>query len=280
MPAVSKVLWGLLTVLFSVIFSTTPTQTAGHRVFWAVPRRQLEYCPSCPDDVFQVRRCLLDFLPPELVNTILDEAQYWPRIRCKSGAVTVHASTNSYHNASSRCLISPAFPTSEALGGSAARLRVKLVEIGILSHDQGWFGSPHIQGTYIGSNTWFEAAILRPGAIPKSQLEGWRGWSLALGCTRFLPERPLYEVTNSAEKSGRWRVQTNQCGSMAPKYHTISWRTDESDPTEVEKSGSGAGAGFLEALTAGDTIAIVARAMYPGWINHVRLVEIAAYYAV
>ncbi|KAJ6564632.1 hypothetical protein B0H19DRAFT_1259052 [Mycena capillaripes] len=299
---VDGVIWALIAVFFLWIFSITPSESAVDRVLWALVTifvssiflkknfttisahqpNQGNYYPCCPDDVFQVRRFLVEFLPPELVNTILDDAQYWPRIRCTSNAATVHASSNSYHNASLRCLITPAFPSSETLGGPAACLRVKLIKFGIFSHDQGWGGHPQDHGTYQGSYTWFEATILRPGKAPA--LEGWRRWALALGYTKFRPIRPLFEVTNWCEPDGRWRVQTNRCTISEPKYHTIVWQAEGSEgsdiPSEFEKNGSGDGAGFIERLAPGDRIGVVARAMFPGWVNHVGLIEVIVYYAV
>jgi hypothetical protein len=105
--------------------------------FWLNPRPQdtliahcsSAYYPSCPNDVFKVRRILLESLPPELVHNILDEAHYWPRIGCavshdEVGAVSVPFS----------CLVTPALPTSQELGG---RFRVRQVKFVIRSNDQG-----------------------------------------------------------------------------------------------------------------------------------------------
>jgi hypothetical protein len=104
------------------------------------------YYPSCPSDVFKVRRILLEFLPPELVHSILDEAEYWPRIACAAppdrvGAV--YASDYPDNNAALRCLVTPAFPTSQELGG---RLRVRRVNFVVTSRDQGWSGEPEHHG--------------------------------------------------------------------------------------------------------------------------------------
>ncbi|KAF7328668.1 hypothetical protein MSAN_02468400 [Mycena sanguinolenta] len=228
-----------------------------------------DYHPSSPDDVFQVRRCLLNFLPPELVNTILDEAEYWPRIRStRNQLLVVHASSSSDNNASLRCLVTPPFPASQALGGPSARLRVKRVKFDIVSNDQGWGGDPQDHGTYNGSYTWFEAAILRRAPQPEGR--------------RLSPARPLFEVTNQ-DGCSRWLVQTNRCATVQAETHSIIWQADGMETAsghDREENGSGDGAGFIELLAPEDRIAIVARARFPGWVNCVRSVIVVVYYAV
>ncbi|KAJ7489109.1 hypothetical protein FB451DRAFT_1552991 [Mycena latifolia] len=242
-----------------------------------------QYSPSSPSDVFEVRRHLVNFLPPELVNTIIDEAGYWPRIVCSKDrrTVVVQASAHTNHNAAVRCLLTPPFPAAEELGGPGARLRVKLVKFEILSNDQGWGGEPEHRGTYNGSYTWFEAAILRPGKAPEQEPE-LPGWRLRVGWRRLPSIPPLVEVKNPLESDGRWRIQTNRCASRQAMNHTIIWQeggSGDSEEGEREK-GSGDGAGFIEILAPGDRIGVVARAMFPGWSNYVRNVELVVYYAV
>ncbi|KAJ7489092.1 hypothetical protein FB451DRAFT_1024550 [Mycena latifolia] len=237
------------------------------------PRSDTPYYPSSPSDVFEVRRFLVNFLPPELVNTIIEEAKYWPRIACAEELIEVHASAPDY-NSAVRCLVTPPLPTCEELGGPDARMRVKLVNFEILSHDQGWGGEPEHQGTYSGSYTWFEAVILKPGELPKPV--GWRRWAVELGCRRLRPRRPLIELDS------RWPVQTNVCACRQPLHHTIVWQGGGSVESKEgrQKNGAGDGFGFIERLAPGDRIGVVARAMFPGWSNYVRSVDVVVYYAV
>ncbi|KAF8176375.1 hypothetical protein K438DRAFT_1607571 [Mycena galopus ATCC 62051] len=309
--------WALGAVLSWLIFSFTPKGSSAERLFWAlvtvfvwsiflgkqfrnpnlwpIDESRLEdvshdsdsdYYPSSPEDVFQVRRFLVNFLPQELVNNVLDEAKYWPRIRSNRDRVlVVDASPRNKNDASLRCLVARAFLVSEALGGPLARLRVKLVEFDIFSHDQGWGGNPAdegtLPGTYNGSYTWCEAAILRPGKAPKPQ--GWRRWAIMLGIRRFSPPRPLFEVKNPAGGS-RWLVQTNLCATSEPMDHNIVWWADgansDTDGGSVKENGSGDGAGFIELLVPEDRIGIIARAKFSGWVNCVRSANIVVYYAV
>ncbi|KAJ7444608.1 hypothetical protein B0H11DRAFT_1747270 [Mycena galericulata] len=235
------------------------------------------YSPSSPQDVFKVRHLFLRFLPPELVNTILDDAEYWPRIlAARDTSMTLTAASSPEHNAARSYLVTPPFPSIRELGGPGARLRVKRVEFYILSGDQGWSSTPQYHGTYDGSYTWFEAAIMRPGEPPA--LRGWRRWALTMGLIKF--RRPWIEVKNSAEDGGRWRIQTNRCAHKKLLPHTIVWAVDSTEPDLKERNGSGDGAGFIDMLAPGDCISIIARAMFPGWVNRVRSAEIVVYYAV
>ncbi|KAJ7097523.1 hypothetical protein C8R44DRAFT_811546 [Mycena epipterygia] len=237
------------------------------------------YYPSSPSDVFKVRRILLKRLPPEVVNKIIDDAKYWPRIgTARHDLAAVAASSWPNNNASLCYLITPAFPPSENLGGSGARLRVKLARFDILSNDQGWSNETEHHGTYDGSFTWFEATILRPGTAPDPQ--GWRRWALALGYRGFRPSRPLIAVKNPQGAESRWHVQTNRCASHEPTSHTIVWQAGGPAEGEREANGSGDGSGFIDLLAPEDRIAIIARARYPGWVNSVRSVEVVVYYAV
>jgi hypothetical protein len=145
-----RVFWALVTVFVWVIFlimalgkNLSLSRTSTHQTMEDISNdADPNYYPSSPDDVFRVRCFLANFLPPELVNTILDDAQYWPRIRSRRDRfLLVNASSSAL-----RCLITPSFPTSEALGGPAARLRVKLVTFDIDSNDQGWGGNPQDHG--------------------------------------------------------------------------------------------------------------------------------------
>ncbi|KAJ7444609.1 hypothetical protein B0H11DRAFT_439853 [Mycena galericulata] len=251
-------------------FSRQPNNT------WQPPPH---YSPSSPQDVFKVRHFFLRFLPPELVNPILDDAEYWPWIlAARDTSMTLPAASSPEHNVARCYLVTPPFPSIRKLGGPGARLRVRRVEFYILSGDQGWSSTPQYHGTYDGSYTWFEAAIVRPGEPPA--LRGWRRWALMMGLTRFRQRRPWIEVKNVAEDSGRWRIQTNRCADKNPLLHTIVWAVDSAEPDLKERNGSGDGAGFIDMLAPGDCISIIARAMFPGWVNRVRSAEIVVYYAV
>lgn len=152
-----------------------------------------EHIPS-EHDVMDVKETLLRFLPLELVDTILDDAEYWPVLMCHSQAVTpgsIAAISFPNHNASYCYYISPKIPDTCHL--NASPFKVRKVVFRIRSHDQGWGGDPGLTGMcvrlqsvirckrhsclpngairltlhfhdtepYAGSWTWFEAAIIR-----------------------------------------------------------------------------------------------------------------------
>ncbi|KAJ6449761.1 hypothetical protein C8R45DRAFT_947212 [Mycena sanguinolenta] len=248
----SSLLWPLGAVsaclFFSLVPIGSPVDRANHPSLYPRAGNSLEgisndsdpdYQPFTPGDVFQVRRCLLNDLPPELVSTILDEAKYWPRIRSTiNRLLVVHASSSSDNKASLRCLVTPPFPASQALRGPSTRLRVKLqVKFDIVSNDQGWGNDPQDHGSYIGSYTCQKVAeYCQLDLYSKSQtkragrdLDGW------------------YRPTG-VQLSRRRR--TALCGATGM----------ESTNGDREENGGGDGAGFIELLAPEDYIGIVARA--------------------
>jgi hypothetical protein len=140
----------------------------------------LEYTPS-EDDLAAVRSSFLEFLPLplELVDPILDYAEYWPSLNASRNINTV------VRNDGTCCyIVTPPFPapgddvvsvpTYNNPDGSAARTpdtdkpmpilhrSIRRIRIKTLSHDQGWGGEWGDRGTYNGSWTWFEAVIIDP----------------------------------------------------------------------------------------------------------------------
>ncbi|KAJ7182847.1 hypothetical protein C8R43DRAFT_968254 [Mycena crocata] len=238
-----------------------------------------DYYPSSPNDVFRVRHFLSNILPPELVNVIIDDAEYWPKLLAEMEYPEVlSASSNRESNAALCCLVTPPFPSSEDLAGP---LRVKRVQFDIVSNDQGWGGQQEDHGTYHGSYTWFEAAILRPEEVLHMQ-------SAPSGARAPRP----FDHRTPADTGRRWLVQRNLCATKTPRNHTVTWRphigpADEELEAEIapeEKdprtNGSGDGDGFIDLLASEDRIAVIARARYPGWVNKIQSVQVQVYYAV
>lgn len=195
-------------------------------------------------------------------------------------------------------------------------LRVKRVKISIRSHDQGWGGEPGTQGTYTGSWTWFEASILRPTSPPaqhgageassshdhaqgqqqqQQRLEADDAIFEEVMDRRGSPEDflddmrtrfALQPVKRSENEDGIvWLVQRNLCANSAEREHNIVWpvsASDDPDATaeELEERGAGDGRGFVESLKGGDRVALWARAMFPGWENHVASAKVEIEYDV
>jgi len=124
-------------------------------------------------------------------------------------------------------------------------------------------------GTYNGSFTWFDASILRPSA---------KGNKVHVPTTLSRPSIDclkrhgfsLIPPHNSASEPV-WRIQSNLCAYVSETTHEVEWREGQQfDPSP----GSGDGKYFLETLQPGDRIGVWARALYPGWVNHVKEISI------
>ena len=99
-------------------------------------------------DVFDAKKTLTDYLPLELANIILDDAEYWPVLIChneSTPARSVAAMSFPHHIASYCYFISPKIPETSGLDGS--QFKVKRILFRICSRDQGWGGDPGLEGT-------------------------------------------------------------------------------------------------------------------------------------
>jgi hypothetical protein len=125
------------------------------------------------------------------------------------------------------------YVVSPAVEGNGRR-PVRKVIFTITSHDQGWSDYGEHHGTYVHSWTWFEARVM--GADGKERREGRDG----------VPVEPL-------------KLVRNVHASEEARTHTVV----------VESKGGDEGAEWVRGLRAGEAIAVVPMAMYPGWANHV-----------
>jgi hypothetical protein len=103
-------------------------------------------------DVLDVKKTLMDHLPLELVDVVLDDAEYWPVLIChneSTPARSIAAMSFPLHNASYCYFISPKVPETSYLAGS--RFKVRKILFRICSRDQGWGGDPGLTGKSAGS---------------------------------------------------------------------------------------------------------------------------------
>ena len=108
---------------------------------------QDHHCPT-PDDVFAVRSFLLEFVPTELANLILNEAKYWPKATVSfepENLLIVEASRNQSRNAHSCCLVTSKL-CDLLCHGKAEPFKIKAICFKIVSHDQGWCSSSNFSG--------------------------------------------------------------------------------------------------------------------------------------
>ena len=95
-------------------------------------------------DVLSLQKYLLPYLPVELIDAILDMAEYWPSVHAERFLdVEVFSASHddSLYPSSELCyLVTPRIPRE-------ARF-IKQVVIQTESHDQGWGGEPEHRGTH------------------------------------------------------------------------------------------------------------------------------------
>ncbi|KAI0066557.1 hypothetical protein BV25DRAFT_1820549 [Artomyces pyxidatus] len=229
-------------------------------------------------------------LPPELVDIIIDHAEYWPSTRTVVDTPCT-ASAHSAQVASILYLRTPPVPGAFAdpddpdsptvLGGEPAVRGVhpvRKVVFRLTSRDQGWSGTPQDHMTFRGAYSWWEVAAESPlsahaaaqaGELlaPQAHVEGapesgWRRWD------------------------GAWVVQRNRHAQKQVEEREVVWRatdedTDEYGDWQTDDEGKGRrGGSLVRALSVGDRLLLVAKAQYPMWQNQVRKAEVEVYYAV
>jgi len=245
-----------------------------------------------PKDVFTVRRYLLVKVPAELANIILNEARYWPKVSCgftSMGSYRVVSATGVKPDASACCLLSPVLGEWMIGNGALQSFKVKAVRFTILSHDQGWASEDDFLGKYEGSWTWFETTIVRNfrGDFPGQQrVDLDDRIQQALETRADNADSRVTTVRNPHSDSGAdtWHVQSNIRAQKRPVQHIISWTEDVEADVDGDalyaETGTKSGRGFVKSLEMGDRVAVIARAKYPGWENHIQDVHLEVYYSV
>ena len=121
---------------------------------------------------------------------------------------------------------------------------VRKIIFKLKSHDQGWSDNIALHGTYAQSYTWFDACVIKAG-------------------------KSVEEPKNRALQDAI-RLQTNVHARKDPTVHTVVWRYDGLDTEDAQSR-------WVRNLKAGDIIAVVPVAVYPGWVNHVLMVQVEVY---
>ncbi|KAF2760369.1 hypothetical protein EJ05DRAFT_282582 [Pseudovirgaria hyperparasitica] len=274
-------------------------QNNGPRNLQTAPSTSDDYAsgPS-PSDVRLVRAYLKHLsLPTELVLSILDEADYRPLLiahRNEKVALYSHVSRSGNEGAA-LYLTSPVIPVGLKRAGITHV--PKKITYRISSHDQGYCSEPGLAGTYNG-HTWFEATILRPrsdtdtgpGSVginyqplerqfPRQPLPSWKNPGDAAESIQSYGWDFILDEDGNAIS---WRVQNNLSATRSDVEHEITWEKGQEveiiDPSTNDFNGRGNGQGFFDILREGDRIALWARALYPGWINHIKEASIEITY--
>ncbi|KIY66424.1 hypothetical protein CYLTODRAFT_431794 [Cylindrobasidium torrendii FP15055 ss-10] len=240
----------------------------------------------CAADIFELREFFLHYLPLELIDTILDCAEYWPCVHAERALDVVARAKRGRHphaapNAEYVYLVTKRIPPEAKV--------VQKVVYNITSHDQGWGGEERDRGTHGGSWTWFEAANIRAP-------EDAEPWWVDAAEHRFpvdldVPDHAEEDAAASLKAEvrspnpetpdkSRWTITTNLTAVGSYTTHTLTWTREDSDDSDDLTEHQKLGAKFVRLLDVGDRVALIARARYPGWANHIRSATIDVYFSV
>jgi hypothetical protein len=221
-------------------------------------------------DVCQTRALLKSLkLPTELVLSILEHAQYWPRHEISGGGAQAAALRNR-PSAATLCLSINVFDTpavQDALA-SGEHAKIRKIEFRVQSRDQGWT-TERTQGTF-STSSWTEVSILRDASNANSRLRSPRLGNTSISCPQdyhnnvvscgwSLVKRPesALQGPQGGEGDFAWYLQGNRVARPDSEEHTIVWAVEG---REEGNEGSGSGEGFLQELREGDRVLVWARA--------------------
>lgn len=280
-----------------------------------------QFYPSLRD-VFQVRAILRrgivpGGLPVEIVDLIVDAAEYWPSVEAKIGEkiiirqdgdreclrtpplcyeqvryMTVHLSARK---------ILSLIRSSQTPADSSSQSRIlphrgmhpcRKIVFSIASHDQGWGGGFGNKGKHVGAYSWFDAFIVPAARKPDNDADttttpGTNSGSRTTTTTdaETKPESRLEPFLPTAN-----RLQTNPVATSTTQNFRIVWHYLDSIPADSAKAEEieteeGRGRATLDGsavrnMQVGDSVSVWARARFAGWANHVERLSVRVFWAV
>lgn len=207
-------------------------------------------------NVYRSALLLSQLLPPELVITILDYAEFWH----------VVAIGNSPRGDRVGELQSPKLQASLTIPSHITRGSLRRIIFLTRSRDQGWSSYPADHGSYNGSWTWFEAGVrgLDPDFEDPSIDE-------PVNCEHANAldhsHRTVCLQNNERYKYEPINIITNVHAGRDVKEHKVEWSMDS--PDESVRN-------MMAEIKGGCRIEVAAHARYPGWCNYVEKVQIIA----
>ncbi|KAJ3900126.1 hypothetical protein F5879DRAFT_445763 [Lentinula edodes] len=237
--------------------------------------RSVRHTPS-EGDVRIVRNLLRTFLPLELVDVIIADAEYWLCIhveRSKQIRVDARIALGQGFKLAWCYLVSPPIPeTLSFVGQGLGQRRVRKVQLKVQGHDLVW-------ATNLSPSSWYEATIIKASRQPgllwlPAALQGPVDPASHLA-------RPHFDQVFAGFT--RWHIASNKLGNRTKQDHSVVWTEEEvqgpRDPGSI-KGREGFGHELVRALQPGDRIAILALAQQWGWENHVYSASITIQYSV
>lgn len=253
-------------------------------------------------------------LPDEVIDIILDEAEYWPSVvtRLNTTPFVIAA------DGDTECLTTPPLcyclakgrqqkeeksSTSAEEGAPQILLHrgihpCRKIVFDISSHDQGWGGESSHRGTFQGSWTWFDAYIRPSNNKDRADEDCTMSDSTTSTTTTTTTTRSTNATSNSeGPDSTRLRpflpeptkLQCNRTATInSTDYHIVWHYLDEvaADSPEAEKieRETGRGRATLDGsavrnMKVGDEVSVWLRARFAGWRNHVDKMSVRVFWA-
>ncbi|PYH46656.1 uncharacterized protein BP01DRAFT_390892 [Aspergillus saccharolyticus JOP 1030-1] len=250
------------------------------------------YYPSCYD-VLKVRYLLQhiwkwkrnseELFPVELVDMIVDAAEYWATSESGLEGETI---IRKDQDQALLTTVPLCYDVNTLDSDSPQMLPHRTVHpcrkiiFSILAHDQGWGGGARNKGPYDGSYTWFDTQIIHSAQKPPPCSEE---------ATQGV-QHVHFESGNPLLLPSPHKLQSNRTADKNPQLHRITWHylddvpSESSEAEDIENS-TGRGRATLDgsqvrSLEVGDAIQVWGRARFGGWINHVQRVSVRVFWAV
>ncbi|RPA94644.1 hypothetical protein L873DRAFT_1700735 [Choiromyces venosus 120613-1] len=247
------------------------------------PDQPLELGGHTSAEVLKTKRLLLrKGLPLEVVDTVLDFAEYWSVASTISHYEAVKTVRSPYSTGNVgtllylRTLPLPGVFKPEQRAGDRAgegcgtgyfigdypargQYPVRKIVFKIVSKDQGW-SSNEGRGTYNGAWSWFEVNVQRPSSIGAITIADLEPLANAIEITKTKtdddinsPWKPVVVTKKSDIKDNRslksksverntWHLQSNVHAGDDWKTHLVTWKHDGPDSGNIDGS-TGAGTG-------------------------------------
>lgn len=271
-------------------------------------------------EIMQIKDFFADLphpLPIELIDQILDEAEYWAHSTVEvMGKISVEGDrmymrtmpfalpgtegdlkvTDLGQNSSDvHRLIGGGTGEAEAEGWVSPRgcNPARKVVFELESKDQGWSGEPDNHGSYRGSYTWFEAGVESvPLNFIREEHVQWTSPMIFSGLND-LHDSPIHFVLKSPLQTPflhpPTHIQRNIHAGKDWRIHNIEWHYldcfEEASVEAQDADDNGRGrksldGNFVRNLTKGDCITLWMRARFPGWWCYIKRAKISVYWAV
>jgi hypothetical protein len=233
-------------------------------------------------------------LPEELVDWIIDEAEYWAStevsmrdkrlIHKDRDQVILKTVPLCYDRASLESCPSSPSPTPLIMPHRSKHPCRKII-FHISSHDQG--SGNRQENVYEGSWTWFDTEVIRAAHLKNIYQDGEEQEVLenekGQVAVHYGSDHPKLLPRGN-------KLQMNATRVSEMQDHTIVWHylddiaPDSLEAEEIERT-QGRGRDTLDGrgvreLAVGDSIAVWARARFPGWSNTVAQARVVIFWAI